>query len=329
MNSRKKLLRYLEDNNDINVNRDIYENYEKGYIKKRVNKWENITSVDDFIRHYLKYIYESLETEERNDLQFQIQKVSNFLNVTSPEIIYKEKLEDLRKLLLVLLDNINVSLKDKSDKTVFFRLQCCHLLWSLSDTINCFFIMFPKGNLRIHKQNCLSKILCRISKNLQVFDNIKGLQRTLFENLESCLIDPNGYIDTLQPLESFEFLLYNFDRNKGFQGSAESKYLRQLLILLTQNYLVTFNSTSLLLNITGYEYIKQFINFIIFELKRNKDTEITYHYLNSIRDFYLKTEFYCKRKIFLKDGSKNTLSSGNRGKLGKVQFKEKRKEKNR
>ena len=323
MNSRKKLLRYLEDNNDINVNRDIYENYEKGYIKKRVDKWKNITSADDFISDYLKYIYESLETEERNDLQFQIQKVNNFLNVTSSETIYKERLEDLRKLLLVLLEHINVSLKDKSDKTVFFRLQCYHLLWSLSDTINCFFLMFPKGNVRIHKQNHLSKILCRISKKLQIFDNIKGSQRTLFENLEACLIDPNGYIDTLQPLESFELLLYNFDRNKGFQGSAESSYLRQLLILLTQNYLATFNSTSLLLNITGYEYIKQFINFIIFELKGNKDTEITYHYLNSIREFYLKTEFYCKRKTLLKDGSKNTLS---RGKSGKVRFKEKRKE---
>ena len=44
MNSRKKLLRYLEKNNGFNVNRDIYENYEKGYIKKRVNKWKNITS---------------------------------------------------------------------------------------------------------------------------------------------------------------------------------------------------------------------------------------------------------------------------------------------
>ena len=142
------------------------------------------------------------------DIDDETKNKCSYLN--EGEIIYKEKLEDLRKLLLVLLDNINVSLKDKSDKTVFFRLQCCHLLWSLSDTINCFFIMFPKGNLRIHKQNCLSKILCRISKNLQVFDNIKGLQRTLFENLESCLIDPNGYIDTLQPLESFEFLLYVF-----------------------------------------------------------------------------------------------------------------------
>ena len=324
MNSRKKLLRYLEKNNGFNVNRDIYEKYKKGYINKIKVKEEDIKSINHFIHDYLAFIYESLQNDERNGLQSSIREVINFLETTSSKKIYKEKLSDLHKLLSVLLYYITISLRSnskKSNETILCYSKSHDLFRSLSDlsdTINCFFIMFPKENIQIHKQNHLSKLLNRIYKKLQEYDNSKVLQETLFKNLSACLTNPYA-------VESSEFLsynLYNVDINKGYQTSAESEYLKQLLILLTENYWTTFNSSALLLNITGYEYIRQFINSIISELKQNKDTEVTYNYFKSIRDFCLKTKFHCERNILLKDDNRNRLSNSN---LRKQQLIKKRK----
>ena len=136
MNSRKKLLRYLEKNNGFNVNRDIYEKYKKGYINKIKVKEEDIKSINHFIHDYLAFIYESLQNDERNGLQSSIREVINFLETTSSKKIYKEKLSDLHKLLSVLLYYITISLRSnskKSNETILCYSKSHDLFRSLSD----------------------------------------------------------------------------------------------------------------------------------------------------------------------------------------------------
>ena len=313
MNYRKILLNYLEKNNDFTINSNIYENY---------SEKEEIKILDYFIEDYLNYIIESFKNVKRDRQKSSIQAVIDFFELTSVEKIYKEKFNKLQDLLSILLDHINLSIRNnnsKNDKIIYSSPHSLHLLNSLADTINCFFIMFPKGNVKIHERKHLLRILVLIQKKIQEYENssytVLHRNRTSFENTSFCIKNLKEIIRNPD-----KFIISDFDINTGF----ESEYLKQLLLILTRNYQATLNSTLLLLNITSQKYMAQFINSIIFELKENKDSEITFNYCNSIRNFYSRTIFRYKRTVLLK--STNSDSSSRNNSIKRLHKKQREKE---
>ena len=73
MNSREKLLRYLETNNNLNVTKNICENYKESFINRKKITGKDKKSINDFVKHYLSYICKSLENIEANNaVQYEL-----------------------------------------------------------------------------------------------------------------------------------------------------------------------------------------------------------------------------------------------------------------
>ena len=81
MNSRKILITYLETSSNLNVNKDIYENYKEIFINREKLTTKGKRSTEDFIRDYLYHIYKSLKNTEEDELEFIIQEVIGFLKI--------------------------------------------------------------------------------------------------------------------------------------------------------------------------------------------------------------------------------------------------------
>lgn len=193
MNSRERLLRYLETNSNLNVTKNIYGNYKESFINRKKITGKDKKSINDFVKHYLSYICKSLE-------------------------------------------NI------KANNAVQYELKNCI-------------------------EYCLEAA-----------------------NLEKSF--------TEIPYFSYDCEIKKIKNVESIKESDE--YLRQLLITLTRNYQTTLTRTFLLLNMTDCNYIERFVRFIISSLKNNKNTEVTYLYLNAVSNFYLRNETDEMRKNRIK-----------------------------
>ena len=296
MNSRKILITYLETSSNLNVNKDIYENYKEIFINREKLTTKGKRSTEDFIRDYLYHIYKSLKNTEEDELEFIIQEVIGFLKIRKKVQILKKKehLKHLQELLTSLVYHINVSLKSFIDSDVgtnkisSVHVQSHNLLSVLNATV-ADFLRYLRSKDR--KFRGLNSRLLRICEQIQDYKNSKVLQRDLVNNIYYCLTGPS-----LE--ESFKKIPYLPYKTESYRHIKESEYLRYLLIIFTRNYQMTFNKTSLLLNITGREYIKKFIRLIIFSLKNNQNTEVTYDYLSTISNFYLNNLAVPSKKFF-------------------------------
>lgn len=296
MNSRKILITYLETSSNLNVNKDIYENYKEIFINRKELTTKDKRSTEDFIRDYLYYIYKSLKNTEEDELEFIIQEVIGFLKIRKKVQIFKKKehLKHLQELLTTLVYHINVSLKSFIDgdvgtnKISSVHVKSHNLLSVLNATVGDFLRYLRSKHRKFHG---LESRLLRICEQIQDYKNSKVLQRDLVNNIYYCLTGPS--LD-----ESFKKIPYLPYRIESYRHIKESEYLRHLLLIFTRNYQTTFNKISLLLNITDRGYIKKFIRLIIFSLKNNQNTEVTYDYLNTISNFYLKNLAIPSKKFF-------------------------------
>lgn len=296
MNSRKILITYLETSSNLNVNKDIYENYKEIFINREKLTTKDKRSTEDFIRDYLYHIYKSLKNTEEDELEFIIQEVIGFLKIRKKVQILKKKehLKHLQELLITLVYHINVSLKSfidgdvETNKISSVHVQSHNLLSVLNATVGDFLRYLRSKDRKFHG---LKSRLLRICEQIQDYKNSKVLQRDLVNNIYYCLTGPS-----LE--ESFKKIPYLPYKTESYRHIKESEYLRYLLIIFTRNYQTAFNKISLLLNITSREYIKKFIRLIIFSLKNNQNTEVTYDYLSTISNFYLNNLAVPSKKFF-------------------------------
>lgn len=131
--------------------------------------------------------------------------------------------------------------------------------------------------------------ICKHLKNLEKSINPEISPRDLITVLQ----DYSKYRNIIEVLEEIPYFPY---RSRLNGNAKESKYLRQLLIILTRNYQMRLNRTFLLVNRTNSDYIEKFVRFIIASLKNNTDTELTYLYLSTISNFCLGNETTETRK---------------------------------